>query len=100
MTPEASEVMPPPKNANLITAEDYEEAFYSAINEVFGRHGINDAPAGVVAAKVSFLLVFLSFCILSDLFFFDFICEFVFRLEESIGTYDDEASSDTVISRS
>jgi len=41
--------MPPPKNPMLITAEDYEEAFYSAKNEVFGRLGNEDAPAGVVA---------------------------------------------------
>ena len=49
MTAESSEVMPPPKSAILLTAEDYEEAFYSAKNEVFGRHGYEDAPAGVVA---------------------------------------------------
>ena len=41
--------MPQPKNAILINAEDYEVAFYSAKNEVFGRHGNEDAPAGVVA---------------------------------------------------
>ena len=41
---------------------------------------------GVVAAKVSFLLEFLSFCILSESFFFDLKCEFVLRREESVGT--------------
>jgi hypothetical protein len=41
--------MPPPKSAILLTAEDYEESFYSAKNEVFGPHGNEDAPAGVVA---------------------------------------------------